>query len=286
MRPLHEQFLLNAKRFRSKPAIIDRFTEKTYTYERALIASILLAQQIKVTHEGMIGIMLPTGAGCMLSILGVLMSGKIPVMINYSTNAAENCAYAQNKCGFRTVITSKAFIEKIDCRAVHGMRFIEDMLASIGTLARVQAALKCKLPTRLLLASLPAVQLDDTVVILFTSGSEKDPKAVQLTHRNIGSNVRDVINSLDIGAHDIFMSNLPLFHVFGHNIDFWLPLCLGATMVTYPNPLDYRRICQIVREQKATLMVGTPAFFSGYLRQSQPGDFASLRVVVAGADKL
>ncbi len=47
------------------------------------------------------------------------------------------------------------------------------------------------------------------------------------------------------------------------------------TMVTYANPLEYKKICTIVREEKVTLMVGTPSFFSGYLRQSEPGDFAS-----------
>jgi acyl-[acyl-carrier-protein]-phospholipid O-acyltransferase / long-chain-fatty-acid--[acyl-carrier-protein] ligase len=108
---------------------------------------------------------------------------------------------------------------------------------------------------------------------------------VQLTHRNIGSNVADIGKVLDVTSADIMLANLPLFHVFGHNIDFWLPLINGMTIVSYANPLEYKKICTIVREEKVSLMVGTPSFFTGYLRQSDPGDFSSLRVAVAGADK-
>jgi acyl-[acyl-carrier-protein]-phospholipid O-acyltransferase/long-chain-fatty-acid--[acyl-carrier-protein] ligase len=286
MRPLHEQFLITAKRMGGKTALIDRFTEKGYSYEKLLIAALLFSHRMSKEPEGFIGIMLPTSAGSMLSILGVVMAGKVPVMVNYATNAAENCEYAQRRCGFRTIITSRAFLEKIACRHVPGMVLVEDLAAGIGKLAKIRMALRCKLPTNMLLRAFSPVALDDTAVILFTSGSEKDPKAVQLTHRNLGSNIHDAIKMLEVRAEDIFLANLPLFHVFGHNVCFWLPLIAGCTVVSYPNPLDYRKICQIVREHEVTLMVGTPTFFHGYLRQSEPGDFKSLRICVAGADKL
>jgi acyl-[acyl-carrier-protein]-phospholipid O-acyltransferase/long-chain-fatty-acid--[acyl-carrier-protein] ligase len=57
------------------------------------------------------------------------------------------------------------------------------------------------------------------------------------------------------------------------------------TIVTYANPLDFKAICDIVREEKVTLMCGTPTFFWGYLRKSNPGDFASVRILLSGADK-
>jgi acyl-[acyl-carrier-protein]-phospholipid O-acyltransferase/long-chain-fatty-acid--[acyl-carrier-protein] ligase len=269
-----------------KTALIDRFMEKGYSYERLLIAALLFADRMSKEPEGFIGVMLPTGSGSILSILGVVTAGKVPVMVNYATNAAENCEYAQRKCGFRTIITSRAFLEKIGCRHVPGMVLVEDLAAGIGRLAKLRMALKCKLPTNMLLRALPPVSLDDTAVILFTSGSEKDPKAVQLTHRNLSSNLHDAIDTLKVTAHDVFLANLPLFHVFGHNVCFWLPLIAGCTVVSYPNPLEYRKICQIVREHEVTLMVGTPTFFHGYLRQSEPGDFKSLRICVSGADKL
>ena len=282
---LHQEFIKNAKKFGAKPAIIDRFLEKNVSYGKALIASLILAGKFRKYHDGFIGIMVPTSAGCMLTVLGVLLAGKVPVMINYSTGAAGNAEYAQKKCGFKTIIASRALLEKIGCRLVPGMVFLEEIMAGVGAVDKVGALVKSKLPLPLLLKSVHQGEPDDNLVILFTSGSEKDPKAVQLTHRNIGSNVLDIGRVLTVTSEDVMLANLPLFHVFGHNVDFWLPLLYGMTIVAYANPLEYKKICSIVREEKVTLMVGTPSFFAGYLRQSDPGDFASLRVAVAGADK-
>jgi len=282
---LHHEFIKIAKKYPEKLAIIDRTTEKKVTYAKALIASLILANKFKKYHDGFIGIMIPTSAGCMLSVLGLLMAGKVPVMINYSTGAASNAEYAQKKCGFKTIIASRALLEKIGCRLVSGMVFIEDIMESITPADKVKALIKSKLPLNLLLKSVHQGEPDDNLVILFTSGSEKDPKAVQLTHRNIGSNVMDIAKVLTVTSDDIMLANLPLFHVFGHNVDFWLPILFGMTIVSYANPLEYKKVCTIVREEKVSLMVGTPSFFSGYLRQSDPGDFSSLRVAVAGADK-
>ncbi|MCX6556415.1 MAG: AMP-binding protein [Candidatus Aminicenantes bacterium] len=282
---LHQEFVKIAKQYPDKLAIIDRFTEKNVPYSKALIATLILANRFRKYHDGFIGIMIPTSAGCMLSVLGVLCAGKVPVMINYSTGAASNAEYAQKKCGFKTIIASKGLLEKIGCRMVSGMVFIEDIMEEIGAAEKVKALLKSKLPLNILLRAIHQGDVDDNLVILFTSGSEKDPKAVQLTHRNIGSNVMDIAKVLSVTSADIMLANLPLFHVFGHTINFWLPLLFGMTVVCYANPLEYKKVCSIVREEKVSLMVGTPSFFSGYLRQSEPGDFASLRVAVAGADK-
>lgn len=282
---LHHEFIKTAKKQGSKLAINDKTTEKQLTFQKTLIASLILANRFKKMKEGFIGVMIPTSAGSILVTAGIVMAGKVPVMINYSTGAAENSEYAQNKCGFSTIITSKALIEKINCRIVPGMIFIEDILEQVSVADKLRAALRSKLPAGLLIASLPSVSENDTAVILFTSGSEKDPKGVQLTHKNFSSNISDLVKVFHLTAEDSFMSVLPLFHVFGHNANFWLPLIVGMTNVTLANPLEYKRVPAIVREEKPTLLAGTPIFFAGYLRESQPGDFASLRLMLPGADK-
>jgi acyl-[acyl-carrier-protein]-phospholipid O-acyltransferase/long-chain-fatty-acid--[acyl-carrier-protein] ligase len=165
------------------------------------------------------------------------------------------------------------------------MVFIEDIMAKVTIKDKLQAALKTKLPLNFLLKSIHQGEMDDNVAILFTSGSEKDPKAVQLTHRNLTSNINDVHKVLEIMDNDIILANLPLFHIFGHNINFWLPMTRGITSVAYANPLEYQKVVDIIREEKVTLMIGTPVFFIGYLRKSRLGDFASVRLAVTGADK-
>lgn len=282
---LHQQFVRIAKKYEKKLAIVDRTLNRRVTYKRALIGSLILLKKFSVYPPGFIGIMMPNSAGSVLTILGTLLSGRIPVMINYATGAAANCIFAQQKCDFKTIITSKALCSKINCPHIDGMVYIEDLLKSVSVLDKLAAAWTASLPTGSILRKVHAGNDDDTLLILFTSGSEKDPKAVQLTHRNISSNYESLVKAFAFSAEDVFLANLPYFHVFGQTANLWVPLSVGMTIVTYANPLDYKTICEIVRQEKVTLMTGTPTFFWGYLRSSKKGDFDTVRIMLAGADK-
>lgn len=282
---LHQQFILNAKRFPDKLAIIDKTTDRRVTYSRALIGALILSKKFNKYEPGFIGIMIPTSAGCALATVGALMSGRIPVMINYSTGAEANAKYAQSKCKFKTIITSKALLEKIKCPVIEGMVMIEDIMAGVTTADKISAALQTKLPSALLLKTVHGGDENDTAAILFTSGSEKDPKAVQLTHKNIYSNIRNFGAYVNINENDVLLANLVFFHVFGLTVNLWVSFTYGMTMVSYANPLDFQTICNIARDEKPTIMVGTPSFFWGYLHKSEPGDFKTLRIMVSGADK-
>jgi len=217
--------------------------------------------------------------------MGALMSGRTPVMINYSTGAARNAQYAQEKCNFQTIITSKALLEKINCPFIDGMIFLEDIMEEITLAEKLKAALVSKLPVSFIFKLIHGGQEDDNLVILFTSGSEKDPKAVQLTHRNISTNIRSFSKMHQFYDSDVMLANLPYFHVFGLTVNLWTPIYHGMTIVSYANPLDYKTICTIIHEERPTVMVGTPSFLRGYLRASHTGDFESIRLVVSGADK-
>ena len=206
-------------------------------------------------------------------------------MINYSTGAEANAKYAQSKCKFKTIITSKALLEKIKCPVIEGMVMIEDIMAGVSTSDKISAALQTKLPSALLLKTVHGGDENDTAAILFTSGSEKDPKAVQLTHKNIYSNIRNFGSYVNVSENDVLLANLVFFHVFGLTVNLWVSFTYGMTMVSYANPLDFQTICNIARDEKPTIMVGTPSFFWGYLHKSEPGDFKTLRIMVSGADK-
>jgi len=282
---LHQQFVRMAKKHAAKMAIIDKTTGKSVNYSTALIGALILSSKFDKYDKGYIGIMIPTSAGCALATAGALMSGRIPVMINYSTGAESNAKYAQKKCKFTTIITSKALLEKINCPMIDGMVLIEDIMKSVTTSEKLKAALKSKLPVNIILNSIHKGDENDTAAILFTSGSEKDPKTVQLSHRNIASNILNFGAYVNITESDILLANLVFYHIFGLTVNLWVPFVYGMTMVSYANPLDFQTISKIAREEKPTLMVGTPSFFWGYLQKSDPGDFSSLRLMVAGADK-
>ena len=282
---LHQQFVRMAKSHPKKLAIKDKTTRRDVTYERALIGALILAKKFRKYEPGYIGIMIPTSAGCALASVGALMSGRVPVMINYSTGAEQNCRYAQQKCGFTTIITSKALLEKMNIPMIDGMVLIEDIMESVTTGDKLKAALRTKLPVSAILNGIHKGEEDDNIAILFTSGSEKDPKAVQLTHKNIASNIKNFGDYVNITGDDILLANLVFFHIFGLTVNLWVAFYHGMTMVTYANPTEFQTISNIAREERPTIMVGTPSFFWGYLQKSEPGDFKSLRLMVAGADK-
>ncbi|MEW6218245.1 MAG: AMP-binding protein [Thermodesulfobacteriota bacterium] len=282
---LHHRFIRVARRQAGKPAIIDRTADRRLSYGKCLIAALLLADRFRSCPDGFLGIMLPTGAGCTLAVLGALFAGKTPVLINYSTGAADNARYAQRKCLFRTIVTARALLDKVGCPPVEGMIMVEDLLASFSAGERLKKALLTRLPLPMLLKQVAGGEPDDLLVVLFTSGSEKDPKAVPLTHRNIASNVAAFSQVFGLSHRDVMMASLPFFHIFGLTVNLWTPLFHGMTMVSVANPLEYRTICQVIREERPTMLAGTPSFLAGYLAKSAPGDFESLRIVVSGADK-
>ncbi len=282
---LQERFIRIARQFSGKLAFNDRFSDRKVTYGKALVVSLLFARKFRQFKDNFIGIMIPTSAGCAFSVLGALMAGKKPVMINYSTGAANNARYAQKKCCFHTIITSKALLEKINCPVVDGMIFLEDIASQITIRDKLRAALTARMPLGFLLRYVHTGSDSETVAVLFTSGSEKDPKAVELTHKNIVSNIEAFSSMVNLNDKDVMLANLPYFHVFGLTVNMWAPLYHGMTIVSYANPLEFQKVCQIVREERPTVMAATPSFWWGYLKKSEKGDFDSLRILMSGADK-
>lgn len=282
---LQHRFIDTARANPEKLAIVDRTTGRDVSFGRALLASLILARRFKKLERGRIGIMLPTSAGGALAIVGATIAGRTPVMINYSTGAEKNCIYAQQQCDFKKIITARALLEKTGCKELPDMVFIEDILENLSRFEQLSALIKSKLPKPWLKRLCGATDLSKPAVILFTSGSEKDPKVVQLTQKNILSNIDSFSEMMDIYGMDNLLAVLPYFHVFGLTINLWTPMCLGIKAITYSNPLEFKTVANIIKKDKPALLVGTPLFLEGYVRQSKPGDFESVELAVSGADK-
>src|SRR5207247_4253570 len=85
-------------------------------------------------------------------------------------------------------------------------------------------------------------------ILLFTSGSSGKPKGVALTHRNILGNVSQFAVMLDAKKDEVLLASLPFFHSFGCTMTLWYPLIEGVRAVTYPNPLEAKKIAESVEQ--------------------------------------
>ncbi len=106
-----------------------------------------------------------------------------------------------------------------------------------------------------------------------------------LTHLNIESNVEAIAQVFRTKHEDRILDILPMFHSFGYLV-YWLALGRGLGLICHGNPLEADAVGELVNGRRATIMLATPTFLNLYMRRCAPALFGSLRLVVAGAEKL
>ncbi|MEO6609413.1 MAG: AMP-binding protein, partial [Aestuariivirga sp.] len=123
-------------------------------------------------------------------------------------------------------------------------------------------------------------------VILFTSGSEGIPKGVVLSHRNLNANWQQAHARISFTPNDKIFNPLPVFHAFGLLAGLLLPLFAGVRSFLYPSPLHYKIIPELCYDTNATVIFGTDTFLANYAKLANSYDFYSMRLVVAGAERV
>ena len=100
---------------------------------------------------------------------------------------------------------------------------------------------------------------DQMVTVIHTSGTTANPKGAMLTHAMILFNYQAVNQVIDLSENDVFLSWLPLSHIFERVAGEFLPLGLGAT-VAYAEPL-IERLAQNMADVKPTILAAVPRFY-------------------------
>ena len=265
--------------------------------KKLLTACALFSKRIKQTEGQNIGLLVPTSSAGCIANMSALMAGKTVVNINFT--AAENSvSSALEQAQVKTILTAHKFVSKLKARGIdpdiwfagRNVIYMEDVKASISkTEAIFTLATLSVLPTFILQKVLCKSQdLEATAAILFSSGSEGEPKGVMLSHRNIMANLKQTADVLNVRGDDCIMATLPLFHAFGLTVTCFMPLIEDMPVVCHPDPTDAAKIGKGVARYKATLMCATSTFLRMYTRNKKvlPMMFTSLRAVVAGAEKL
>ncbi|HJV45972.1 MAG TPA: AMP-binding protein [Bacillota bacterium] len=277
--------LLEAACIHGSKRVIVEDPSQSLTYRGLLLASTVLGHKFKERFGGFdtVGVLLPNATAHVVTLFALFRIGIRPAILNFSLGSRtiiECCETAV----IRTVITSRVFVEKGNLSELMD-RFSEENVQVIY-LEDVKMEVSVWDKWSGLTRSGQRSTARNGEVILFTSGSESKPKGVILTHRNLYSNVEQVLCSIGITSKDKIFNALPMFHSFGLTAGTFLPILSGVATYLYPTPLHYKAIPELCYDTNATVLFGTSTFLAGYGRFAHPYDFYSLRYVFAGAEKL
>ena len=99
---------------------------------------------------------------------------------------------------------------------------------------------------------------DEMNIMLFTSGTTNQSKAVMLSHKNICTNVLDIRSVFELEETDRFLSFLPLHHTFECTVGYLYPLSVGGSIVFSKG---VRHIADELKNFKITAIICVPVVF-------------------------
>jgi acyl-[acyl-carrier-protein]-phospholipid O-acyltransferase/long-chain-fatty-acid--[acyl-carrier-protein] ligase len=301
MKTLDRAFVRTARRHPFTFLMGDAKTDRV-SFASALSKTMYIARRLRtqIGEQEMVGLLLPPSVGGALTNYALMLLGRVPVNLNY-TSSSEVIGSCAAQCHVDVVLTSKLFVERFPAMVIPGRTvFLEDALGAPKLPEKLMALTMAWLvPAGMLKKGLGShvkphkdeaagdrMAVDQVATVIFSSGSTGDPKGVMLTHANIQSNIAQVLQVFGLTGQDKILGVLPFFHSFGFTCALWLPAVHGCGVVYHPNPLDAQVVGTLVERFKVTFLIATPTFMQSYMRRCTPENFGSLKYVLVGAEKL
>jgi long-chain acyl-CoA synthetase len=258
-----------------RPAV--RLDDAVLSYSELLEGAQRIAALLRSKGVGpgdRVGMVLPNVPAFPVIFYGALANGSVVVPMNPLLKAREVQYYLEDS-GATVVFSWHAMAEEaskaaetvgIECISVSPDDF-----------------------TDLLAAHEPATDVadrepDDTVVLLYTSGTTGQPKGAELTHNNLISNARITAEALvELSPDDVVMGCLPLFHCFGLTCGLNAAVLTGACLTLIPR-FDADKALEVIERDHVTVFEGVPTMYAGMLHSSaaDSADVSSLRTCISG----
>jgi len=255
-RSIFESFLTTAKENSSKPAINYKqgtsFTSISYAdlLEQTLALAGILEQK-GIGHQGQhVAIILENSKFWPIAFFAVmrLKATAVPFYPELeNSELAQLIAHSDSKL----VITSENYSSKI----TQAVKLLNTPLLVINDELLRQ---KQKLTPQ---ENVSANLLEQTALIVYTSGTTAAPKGVKLSHKNLLSNVKNLSEIKFLSKNDSFCCLLPFHHTYPFTITLLLPLLMGAS-ISFPENLDFEAIVNCVNKTGSTIITGVPRLYT------------------------
>lgn len=280
-----EVFLRQAARYPNRVVVADQ-ASGVKTYRGLVLSCLALTPAISRLPGERVGIMLPASVAATVVYLSTLFAGKTPVMINW-TVGRRNVSHALDLTQTQAVLTSQRLTDRLRSQGIdlgearERFVYLEHVGAGVSRATKLRALIRSRFSWR----ALRKATISPTAAILFTSGSESLPKAVPLSHTNLLTNLRDILQVISLTGNDRLLGMLPPFHSFGLTGNLLLSVCAGMPTVFHANPTEGGLLAKLVEAYRVSMIVGTPTFLSGVARAGSPKQLASLRLAFTGAEE-
>jgi len=287
--PLHELLETAAEKHPTHPAI--HFMGKTLTYQELSetvdhFATALT--KLNVKQGDRVAIYLPNMPQYIITFYATSKIGAINAAISPLYRERE-LEHQINDSGAETLIYLD-LLHPVVQKILDKVKLRNLIAASIGeylpTAKRILGGLLGKVPKHSIPANAgvhpfkpllestppnpPDVKIDpknDLVALQYTGGTTGTPKGAMLTHYNLVSNAVCCAywlhgkNAPNMETKDVFLTALPLFHIYGMTTAMNAPIYMAGTMVMLPRP-DPLDVLKAIQNQKVTVYCGVPTLYS------------------------
>ncbi|HMN36289.1 MAG TPA: AMP-binding protein [Hyphomicrobium sp.] len=294
--------LLDAGRRHGRAKLILEDVERNpLSYAKLVLGAFIVGAALKRGTSGReaVGVLLPNVNGLVVTLMGLNAFGRVAALLNF-TAGTKSLKGAVCAARISTIVTSRRFIENAKLEDVLAVLlaegaesggalrvvYLEDVRKGLSLADKIKGAARAAVAR--IVHARHALAPDEPAVILFTSGTEGLPKGVALSSRNLISNAFQIAAHAKgaLGAGDVVVNPLPMFHSFGLTAAALMPLYSGMKTVLYPSPLHYKQVPALVGATGASVLFSTDTFLQGYARAAASEDLASVRVVVCGAERV
>ena len=290
--PLQGLLEESAKRFPEKTALV--YAERKITYAQLdsfanKFANALIGLQIAKGDR--VALFMPNIPEFVIAFFGTLKAGAVVTTIS-PLHREREVEYQLNDSGAQTIVALDSFCPIL--QAVKEKTRLRNIIA-------VEEHSTCGVdppstwvPFQQLISAANSepqnVEVDsaeDLAALQYTGGTTGTAKGAMLTHRNLVSNALAFAATIKGATKDVFLTALPLFHIYGMTTSMTVPISLGAKMVLLPK-FSPASALDAIQCHKVTVFCGVPTMYQILLANLDLAkyDLTSIRVCISGASSL